>query len=157
MSNQQIVYSLEGQGVGEFFDIDRLTGEIRVLKSLDRDPPTGIPKWEFVVCAVDDNGNGLVSYANVKVILKDINDHAPIFQENLVGYVDEDLEPGRNGIYVMTASAIDYDTDENAQLEYRITVNKELDQEPIFRIDPDNGKIFLMVCFLRMIFNFFLF
>jgi hypothetical protein len=63
-----------------------------------------------------------------------------------VGSVDENLEPGRNGIYVMTVNAIDYDdpSTENAQLEYRITVNKELDAEPIFRIDPESGKIFLM-------------
>lgn len=63
-----------------------------------------------------------------------------------MGSVDENLEPGRNGIYVMTVNAIDYDdpSTENAQLEYRITVNKELDAEPIFRIDPESGKIFLM-------------
>jgi hypothetical protein len=56
------------------------------------------------------------------------------------------MEPTRNGIYVMTVNAIDYDdpSTENAQLEYRITVNKELNQQPIFRIDPENGKIYLM-------------
>lgn len=84
----------------------------------------------------------------VNYLNPDINDHSPIFEENLVGTVLEDLEPGRNGIYIMTASAVDYDdpSTENGQLEYRITVNKELDNEPIFRINPENGKIFLMAC-----------
>lgn len=146
---------MEGQGVGEFFEIDRYSGEIQVLKSLDRDPPTGIPKWEFVVHAIDEDGKGLVSYANVKVNLKDINDHAPVFEQNLVGYVEEDLEPTRHGIYVMTVNAVDVDdpSTENAQLEYRITVNKELDQQPIFRIDPENGKIYLMVCLFSKLIN----
>jgi hypothetical protein len=149
MSEAPIVYSLEGQGVGEFFTIDKYSGEISVLKPLDRDPPAGVPVWEFVVHATDEDGTGLVSYANVRVVLKDLNDHAPIFIEHLVGTVEENREPGSNGIYVMSVVATDYDdpTTENAQLEYHISVNKELDNEPVFRIDPNNGKIFLMVRF----------
>lgn len=70
LSDQPIVYGLEGQGVGEFFTVDRLSGEIQVLKALDRDPPSGVPRWEFVVTATDEGGLGLVSYANVRVYLK---------------------------------------------------------------------------------------
>jgi hypothetical protein len=70
VSDEPVIYSLEGQGVDEFFSIDQSSGKIRVLKSLDRDPPTGIPRWEFVVRAIDENGNGLSSYANVKINLK---------------------------------------------------------------------------------------
>lgn len=64
----------------------------------------------------------------------------------MLGTIDENREPGYEGIYVMTANAIDYDDPStlNAQLEYSIAVNKEIDGQPVFRIDKSNGKIFAM-------------
>lgn len=51
------------------------------------------------------------------------------------------------GVYVMTATATDYDDPrtDNARLEYSISINKEIDGEPIFRIAPKTGKIYAMV------------
>jgi hypothetical protein len=62
----------------------------------------------------------------------------------MFGWVDEDREPEA---YVMTAQAIDLDDPQtgNAQLEYSLVRNKELGGRPIFRIEPDTGKIFAMV------------
>uniref|UniRef100_A0A1I7SAF6 Cadherin domain-containing protein n=1 Tax=Bursaphelenchus xylophilus TaxID=6326 RepID=A0A1I7SAF6_BURXY len=141
-----ILYQLEGQGVGEFFVLDPRTNDITVMKPLDRDPPTGIPVWEFVVRATDDNGNGLSNYATVRVNLRDINDNSPVFLEPLIGYVDENQEPGRDGHYVMTVVAEDNDdpASENGQVECSIGVNKEIAGQMLFRIDAHNGKIFLM-------------
>ncbi|KAK0427455.1 hypothetical protein QR680_010234 [Steinernema hermaphroditum] len=141
-----VIYRLEGQGVGEYFSVNRLTGEVNVLKALDRDPPYGVPVWKFVAQAVDDDGHGLIGYADVEVNLQDINDNAPIFPNDMFGKVDENREPGSHGVYVMTASATDYDDprSDNSKLEYSISVNKEIDGEPVFRIDPNNGKIFAM-------------
>ena len=34
----------------------------------------------------------------------------------------------------------------NAQLEYSIMFNKEVEGQSLFRIDPISGKIFAMVC-----------
>ena len=49
----------------------------------------------------------------------------------------------------MDIRAIDYDdpTTDNAKLEYSISVNKEIEGQPVFRIEPDTGKIFAMVGF----------
>lgn len=145
---QPVVYQLEGQGVGRFFALDPLTREVRVLRPLDRDPPAGAPVWEFVVHATDEAGRGLSSYATVRVTLRDLNDNSPRFREPLRGAVDEGLEPGA---FVMSVAAEDNDdpAGENAQLEYRLGVNKELDGQPLFRIDPASGKIYLMVSGLR--------
>uniref|UniRef100_A0A0N5C4L2 Cadherin domain-containing protein n=1 Tax=Strongyloides papillosus TaxID=174720 RepID=A0A0N5C4L2_STREA len=147
----KIIYKLEGQGVGEYFKINKYTGVIEVLKPLDRDPPNGVPVWKFVAQAIDNDGKGLVGYADVIVNLKDINDFTPVFENDLIGSVLENREPGSKGIYVMTAQAIDNDDPrtDNAKIEYSISRNKEINGEPVFRIDKNNGKIFAMKKFDR--------
>ncbi|KHJ92056.1 cadherin domain protein, partial [Oesophagostomum dentatum] len=153
--SRRIVYLLEGQGAGEFFRIGRETGDIELVKALDRDPPNGVPTWNFIVQAIDDDGRGLIGYADVQVNLKDINDNAPIFADDLYGYVEENREPhSPEGVYFMTVRATDYDdpTTDNARLEYSIVLNKEIDGAPVFRIDPGSGKIFAMVILLRFLF-----
>ncbi|TMW46037.1 hypothetical protein DOY81_008884, partial [Sarcophaga bullata] len=78
-----IVYFLTGQGIdpdntaNSKFDINRTTGDIFVLKPLDRDQPNGRPQWRFTVFAQDEGGEGLVGYADIQVNLKDINDNTP--------------------------------------------------------------------------------
>lgn len=142
-----VVYHLEGQGVGEYFDLDPIKNEVRALKPLDRDPPNGNGVWEFVIHAIDGAGGGLSSYATARITLRDINDNTPHFQEPLTGFVDENREPGRAGTYIMTVMAVDQDdpTTENGQVEYRISVNKEIDGQAVFKIDPNSGKLLLMV------------
>uniref|UniRef100_A0A1I7XGD9 Cadherin-like protein 26 n=1 Tax=Heterorhabditis bacteriophora TaxID=37862 RepID=A0A1I7XGD9_HETBA len=145
--SRRIVYQLEGQGAGEFFHIGRENGEIELVKALDRDPPNGVPTWKFIVQAIDDNGRGLIGYADVQVNLKDINDNAPIFSEDLYGYVEENRVPlSSDGVYTMDVRATDFDdpTTDNAKLEYSIVLNKEINGKPVFRIEPSSGKIFTM-------------
>ncbi|VDM17079.1 unnamed protein product [Wuchereria bancrofti] len=81
-----------------------------------------------------------------QVNLRDINDNAPIFASNLFGTIDENRDPGDEGVFVMTVTATDYDDPrtDNARLEYSIVINKEIDGEPVFRIVPSNGKIYAM-------------
>uniref|UniRef100_A0A158QXR6 DE-cadherin (inferred by orthology to a D. melanogaster protein) n=1 Tax=Nippostrongylus brasiliensis TaxID=27835 RepID=A0A158QXR6_NIPBR len=106
--SRRIIYLLEGQGAGEFFRIGRESGEIELVKALDRDPPNGVPAWNFIVQAIDDDA--------------------------------------REGVYFMDVRATDYDdpTTDNARLEYSIVLNKEINGQPVFRIDPASGKIFAM-------------
>ncbi|VBB34596.1 unnamed protein product [Acanthocheilonema viteae] len=144
--SSKIVYRLEGQGVGEFFRIGQYSGDIEVIRPLDRDPPAGVSVWKFIVQAIDEDGHGLIGYADVQVNLRDINDNAPIFASNLFGTIDENRDPGDEGVFVMTVTATDYDDPrtDNARLEYGIVINKEIDGEPVFRIVPSNGKIYAM-------------
>ncbi|CAG9529632.1 unnamed protein product [Cercopithifilaria johnstoni] len=144
--SSKIVYRLEGQGVGEFFRIGQYSGDIVVIRPLDRDPPAGVSVWKFIVQAIDEDGHGLIGYADVQVNLLDINDNAPIFASNLFGTIDENRDPGDDGVFVMTVTATDYDDPrtDNARLEYSILINKEINGEPVFRIVPNNGKIYAM-------------
>nr|XP_021206767.2 neural-cadherin isoform X3 [Bombyx mori] len=154
---QNIVYFLTGQGIdpdnpaNSKFDINRTTGEIFVLKSLDRDQPNGRPQWRFTVFAQDEGGEGLVGYADVQVNLKDINDNAPIFPQGV--YFGNVTENGTAGMVVMTMTAIDYDDpaeSNNAKLWYSIEKNviEEETGSPIFEIEPETGVIKTAVCCL---------
>ncbi|XP_044596396.1 neural-cadherin isoform X6 [Cotesia glomerata] len=154
---QNIVYFLTGQGIdpnnpaNSKFDINRTTGEIYVLKPLDRDQPNGRPQWRFTVFAQDEGGEGLVGYADVQVNLKDINDNAPIFPQGV--YHGNVTENGTAGMLVMTMTAVDYDDPSegtNAKLIYSIEKNviEEETGSPIFEIEPDTGVIKTAVCCL---------
>ena len=53
-------------------------------------------KWNgqlSIVQAIDNGGRGLIGYADVQVNLQDINDNAPFFAKDIIGYVDENREP----------------------------------------------------------------
>ncbi|XP_044750155.1 neural-cadherin isoform X5 [Coccinella septempunctata] len=152
-----IVYFLTGQGIdpdnpaNSKFDINRTTGEIFVLKQLDRDQPNGRPQWRFTVFAQDEGGEGLVGYADVQVNLKDINDNAPIFPQGV--YFGNVTENGTAGMVVMTMTAVDYDDPSegtNARLIYSIEKNviEEETGSPIFEIESETGVIKTAVCCL---------
>ncbi|XP_028049562.1 neural-cadherin isoform X3 [Monomorium pharaonis] len=154
---QNIVYFLTGQGIdpdnpaNSKFDINRTTGEIFVLKPLDRDQPNGRPQWRFTVFAQDEGGEGLVGYADVQVNLKDINDNAPIFPQGV--YFGNVTENGTAGMVVMTMTAVDYDDPNegtNARLIYSIEKNviEEETGSPIFEIESETGVIKTAVCCL---------
>lgn len=153
---QQIVYSLTGQGIEDDdptnrkFAINKITGEIYVLRPLDRDPPTGRSQWRFTVLAEDEGGIGFVDYADVLVNLKDINDNAPFFPYSI--YTGNVTENGTAGMIVMTMTATDYDDPSeglHAKLKYSIERNQVNENgELIFTIDEETGVISTAVCCL---------
>jgi len=86
------------------FIINPHTGEVFVTRSLDRDLPRGRPVWNFNVLAHDeasDEAGGpiqpsLTGYAEVRVVLRDINDNPPVFDRSrLVGKVAEHSRAGK--------------------------------------------------------------
>ncbi|KPL94053.1 neural-cadherin-like protein [Sarcoptes scabiei] len=153
---QSIVYFLTGQGIDDKnprnskFSINSTTGDIFVLKPLDRDLPTGRSQWRFTVFAEDEGGNGLVGYADVLVNLRDINDNAPFFPQSR--YEGNVTENGTADMTVMTMTATDYDDPNegsNARLKYAIEQNPVNERgELIFKIDEDTGTISTLVCCL---------
>ncbi|KAL3113055.1 hypothetical protein niasHT_013520 [Heterodera trifolii] len=143
-TNGRIVYSLEGQGVGDQFRIGRENGRVELVSELDRDPPNGTAFWRFMVQAADRDGHGLIGYADVEVQVLDRNDNSPHFPDEMIGFVDEEREPEA---FVTKVVAIDHDDPltENAQLEYSLIRNKAMNGKAMFRIEPQSGKIFAMI------------
>ena len=74
-----------------------------MTRPLDRDLPRGRPVWNFNVLAHDEAVGGvggpgqpsLTGYAEVRVVLRDVNDNAPVFdRRRLVGKVAEHSRAG---------------------------------------------------------------
>ena len=75
--------------------------EVYVTRPLDRDLPRGRPVWNFNVLAHDEpagpaaDGGSLSGYAEVRVVLRDVNDNAPVFDRHrLTGSVTEHSPAG---------------------------------------------------------------
>ena len=89
------------------FIVNAHTGEVYVTRPLDRDLPRGRPVWNFNVLAHDEPADGggvagapaaqppLTGYAEVRVVLRDVNDNAPVFDRaRLTGRVPEHSPAG---------------------------------------------------------------
>lgn len=73
--NSDVTYSLVPQT--ENFTINPQSGSVTLSKSLSRDEPDGYATWQFNVKATDSSNSE--GYAVVSLILKDVNDHTPVF------------------------------------------------------------------------------
>ena len=97
--DSSVQYGLTGQFADEkIFKINVHSGEIYLTRPLDRDHPRGRPVWNFNVLAHDEQGSGqsLTGYAEVRVMPRDVNDNAPVFDRNrLVGRVQEHSRAGK--------------------------------------------------------------
>ena len=110
--DQNITYYLdEKSSKSQYFNVDSRTGEVTIVKKLDRDLPNGFPIWSTFIFAKDENGgpSGLESFVEFEVVLKDVNDNAPVLDmpNGLVWYENQ------NAGYVGSLDAKDYDTPEN--------------------------------------------
>ena len=100
-----MTYAVTGQFADDgTFIINPHTGEVHVTRPLDRDLPRGRPVWNFNVLAHDEAVSGvhggpaqpsLTGYAEVRVVLRDINDNRPVFDRTrLTGKVAEHSRAG---------------------------------------------------------------
>ncbi len=109
--DQNITYYLDrSSDRASYFSIDERTGDVRIIKPLDRDAPDGFPTWNLYIFAKDMNGgpDGIENYVELVVELKDINDNAPYLDmgDGLVWTENQGI--GEIGVLV----ADDYDTPE---------------------------------------------
>ncbi|XP_050723500.1 putative neural-cadherin 2 isoform X2 [Eriocheir sinensis] len=150
----QLTYSLSGDGVdgedGEdsAFAIDPLTGAIRLLRPLDRDPPHGRAQWRLRVTATDGQ---LEAHTDVRVNVKDVNDNAPYFPAaTTTAAVSEDTPKGTIVAHMMATDPDDPKEGNNARLVYSLEKNviDETSGSPIFAIDSELGVISTALCCL---------
>nr|KAG5712241.1 hypothetical protein BaRGS_014591 [Batillaria attramentaria] len=141
----QIRYSLQGYGTeapNKFFTIDPVTGELFVIKPLDRDAPLGRANYQFTVVAKDEpNQPWQFGYATVEVLPEDINDNRPTFDPDLLkGSVAEHSKIGSSVMYVL---ATDPDNGKNGTVVYEIIQNSIPvgSSRGYFTIDRQTGLI----------------
>lgn len=147
-----IAYYIEGDGVttgdadagDNAFVINRTTGEIYVVRPLDRDPPRGRAQWHVVAYARNLSappGATVLGYADVVVHLHDINDNVPTFERAV--YEASVPENVTEHTRIVQVHANDADEGANAHVVYSIERNQvdDFSRRPLFAIHSDTGWI----------------
>ncbi|XP_016382084.1 protocadherin-15-like [Sinocyclocheilus rhinocerous] len=119
----------------EFFSLNRSTGELRLLKPVDREL---YQRFNLVIKAEQDNSHPLPAYANLQIEILDENNQAPYFQRSSYqGFISESASVGTtiSGSTNLTAPlgiiALDNDIEETKDPQLKITLN---DHTSIFSI-----------------------
>ncbi|XP_076828589.1 LOW QUALITY PROTEIN: cadherin-2-like [Brachyhypopomus gauderio] len=136
-------YSVTGPGADQpptgIFSIDPISGELSVLKPLDREH---IPSFHLRAHAVDLNGNQVENPIDIVINVIDMNDNRPAFVHQIWnGSVPEGSKPGTS---VMTVVAEDKDDPrtQNGQLRYKIlSQTPESPSSSMFTINNRTGSI----------------
>ncbi|XP_041348330.1 cadherin EGF LAG seven-pass G-type receptor 2-like isoform X2 [Gigantopelta aegis] len=98
----------------DMFTIDPVTGTIKTTKKLDRE---FIPAHFFTVIAQDNDLVPKSGTTSLMVIVDDINDHAPKFEEN--AYYSRNISENQpEGSIILTVQAVDQDIGDNAKIRY---------------------------------------
>nr|XP_003197851.4 cadherin-2-like [Danio rerio] len=136
-------YSVTGPGADQppagVFSIDPVSGQLTVLKPLDREH---LPSFNLRAHAVDLNGNQVENPIDIMINVIDMNDNRPEFiQQIWNGSVAEGSKPGTS---VMKVTAVDKDDPRtlNGQLRYKIVSQKpESPSANMFTINNRTGSV----------------
>lgn len=132
--NGIVRYEISSGNIGKEFKIHPISGTISILRSLDFDT---IQEYRLNITAKDLGFKSKETTATLTIILTDINDNAPVFnQTRYVAYLSEN-SPVNSFIYKV--KAVDIDSPKNAIIKYNIN-NKEM--LSLFHIDRNTGDIF---------------
>ncbi|XP_013390955.1 cadherin-related tumor suppressor-like [Lingula anatina] len=130
-TNGEIVYSIvSGDPIGQF-RIDPKNGTIYSSLPLDRET---MPFYTLTVEASDMAeypNNRLQGTTQVSVILKDVNDNAPVFTTRNETWVSENMPVGTT---IMKVTALDPDAERNSYVAYHLTSN-------MFSLGPGDGLL----------------
>ncbi|KAF4011869.1 hypothetical protein G4228_003419 [Cervus hanglu yarkandensis] len=130
--NSYIEYTLLNPS-GNKFTIGTIDGEVRLTGELDREE---VSNYTLTVVATDKGHPSLSSSTEVVVMVLDINDNNPVFEQAM--YKVEINENTLTGTDIIQVFAADEDEGTNGQVRYGI-VDGNANQE--FRIDSVTGAI----------------
>uniref|UniRef100_A0A9J8BHB0 Cadherin 18 n=2 Tax=Cyprinus carpio TaxID=7962 RepID=A0A9J8BHB0_CYPCA len=130
-----VQYLLSGEGAGNIFTINELTGDIHAKKSLDREKKS---HYVLHARAVDRFTNRAVEPESEFIIkVQDVNDNAPKFPDGPFSASVPEMADIGTSVFQITATDADDPTYGNsAKIVYSI-----LQGQPFFTIDPKTGVI----------------
>ncbi|XP_067898848.1 protocadherin Fat 4 [Heterodontus francisci] len=130
--NSYVEYTLLSHS-GNKFNIGTIDGELQLTGELDREE---VSNYTLTVIATDKGEPPLSSSMDITVIVLDVNDNTPIFQQLL--YEVEISENTLSGIDLIQLTATDLDEGANGQVRYHIA-HGNLNND--FRIDSVTGVV----------------
>ena len=114
--NRNIDYSIENGNINYTFQITSDTGEILLVKNVDREE---ISVFTLKVLAMDRGSPARNATADVVIHVDDVNDNPPIFSHK--SYEVNISEAQMVGTTILRVAATDRDYGDNAKLIYDIT------------------------------------
>ncbi|XP_035916489.1 cadherin-related tumor suppressor [Anopheles stephensi] len=129
--NSQVRYFLK-EGDTDFFKINASTGEISLLRALDREMQE---EYILTLVAMDTGSPPLTGTGTVRVLVQDINDHNPEFERQSYQATIAENQP--IGTRVLWPKATDRDAGLNAKIRYTL-LGEHLSR---FRLDAFSGEI----------------
>ncbi|KAG1676563.1 Protein dachsous [Nymphon striatum] len=133
--NYNLYYSFIKGNNDKVFHIKSRTGQIMLVKDLDREKQN---VYSLEVAATDKTSQKRSSSAIVTIIVDDVNDHAPTF--NQTKYEASVSELAAVGHIVLRLTATDSDSEQNAKIVYDITSGNDIGH---FLIDRNTGYVTL--------------
>ncbi|NXP22062.1 PCD15 protein, partial [Scytalopus superciliaris] len=135
-------YRIRTEEARQHFALDRHTGELSLLKSLDYESFSDTEAtFTFLVEAFDSKGTMPPGLATVTVRVKDMNDYSPVFSQQLYrGMVAPDAI---KGTVITTVSAEDQDPPGTpaSRVRYRVDVVQFPYSASIFDVEEDSGRV----------------
>ncbi|XP_050346930.1 cadherin-related tumor suppressor [Nymphalis io] len=132
--NGIVRYAITSGNEGKEFCVDSVSGTISILRPLDYDE---IQEYRLNITAKDLGFKPKETTATITIILTDINDNAPQFnQSKYIAYLPEN-SPINSFIYKV--QAVDIDSPKNSIIKYHIVKNEMLS---LFYINQNTGEIF---------------
>ncbi|XP_036428098.1 protocadherin-15b [Colossoma macropomum] len=144
--DSNITYRFRTEEAMELFALNPVTGELRVLYTLDFEKLTPERTTHtFVVEAVDSGGSMPPGLATVTVTVMDMNDFSPVFGQTV--YRGMVAPNAVKGTIVTTVQAEDLDTPDTpaSRVHYRVDLEQFPYSTSIFDVDKDTGSILTRV------------
>lgn len=135
--NADVRYSILKSNQDSLISIDPESGLVTTAAALDRE--TQMEVW-FLVVAADDGEPALSSTATVTVLVEDVNDNEPVFQQQLYNVsIPEHSDVGSCFLQVV---ATDADSPEFGTLLYSLFDGFDKpDKHPLFQIHSHTGEL----------------
>nr|XP_022919754.1 fat-like cadherin-related tumor suppressor homolog isoform X3 [Onthophagus taurus] len=134
---RKLIYSIVKGNEMEEFALDFNTGVISVVDELDYEQQQ---QYELVVRATD-SVSGVYAEVPVSIVLQDVNDCPPEFQEESYNISISEAAPFGTSVLVVTAK--DNDTGMNQKIIYSIKQEEGNNATLYFHIDEHDGTIYL--------------
>ena len=122
-------YSAEPFHLTQYFMVHGTNGEISVARKLP-------PESEFRLNISASDKGGLRDHVSVRLVIEDVNDHAPVFGKSWYNFDVE--ESSYSNTILGRVEATDSDFGPNANITYRIT---EKDKNLPFTVSPQGGVL----------------
>ncbi|XP_029442103.1 protocadherin gamma-A11-like isoform X16 [Rhinatrema bivittatum] len=129
------------------FQLDRSFGNYYSLKTdrtLDREQ---VSEYNITITATDKGTPPLSAVTNILLLISDINDNPPVFdQASYTGYVMENIPPRT---FIFSTKAADLDWDKNAKVSYSIMESHilEVPLTSYISINSETGDIYALQSF----------